>query len=432
MDEIKRLRLVATDRVKFSRTAHWLYSHLLEHTGGPADAGDPNAVARSLQRLTQAARLGCRLRNLDRLEAKIRETAAHWRPADLDWDRFFPDSGSRLVRRSILLKRPRPNGEKGVLFIAFEDEWLRLFRYARLAQLAQDYDLVLSPTWSPPHDLPFLTAATLWPSTLFMILSNHDDLPVFPRLASKVKAVPLLASSWVRPELFAPFGDPVKSYDVAMLANFAQYKRHFALFRALRNMEKTTALLLGRGWAGRTRQTIEEEARLFGVLDRITIQEGLEDAEMIAALQSAKVSVILSMREGSCVAVAESLFANVPVGLLEGANIGSRIFINEQTGCFLRPGALAEDLAGFLRRYRVYEPRQWALENGISCTASTAILNDALKSSAKAAGRPWTVDIVPLHWRPNAEFLNPGDKESMRDEYARFEKAYGVTIALSE
>ena len=66
--------------------------------------------------------------------------------------------------------------------------------------------------------------------------------------------------------------------------------------------------------------------------------------------------------------------------------------------------------------------------NSISCKGSSLVMNDALKSWATMGGRPWTVDIVPMHWRPNAEFLVPGDKEKMRDEYARFEKSYGISI----
>jgi hypothetical protein len=359
--------------------------------------------------------------------------AARWRPADFDWDRFFPSSRSKSVRRSIILKRPQPNGEKGVLFVAFEDEWLRLFRHAKLSWLARDYDLIVSPSWSPPHELSLLVAAAMWPGTLFTILSNHDDIPAFEQLAHNVKVIPLLASNWVHPELFAPRGEPTKQYDIVMVANFAKYKRHFALFRALGSMEgKTKVLLLGGTWEGRTRDTIRDEARLFGVLDRITIREGLGGAEMAEALQSAKVSVIMSMREGSCVAVAESLFANVPVGLIRGANVGSRFFINDRTGCFLRPKALAKDLAAFVARYRSYEPLKWALENEISCKGSCRVMNDALKSWARTAGSPWTVDIVPMHWRPNAKFLVPSDNERMRDEYVRFEKDYGVSIELPQ
>src|SRR5207244_8495781 len=137
------------------------------------------------------------------------------------------------------------------------------------------------------------------------------------RLANNIETIPLLASSWVNAETFIPDTSLHKHYDIAVLANFASYKRHFALFRALHQMDKNLrVLLLGRSWAGRTKSTLEGEARLFGVLNRITIAEGLADREMIQALQSAKVSVIMSLAEGACVAVTESLFADVPVGLI--------------------------------------------------------------------------------------------------------------------
>jgi len=45
---------------------------------------------------------------------------------------------------------------------------------------------------------------------------------------------------------------------------------------------------------------------------------------------------VLSRREGSCVVVAESMFADTPVALLDNAVIGSRAFINDQTGRFSR------------------------------------------------------------------------------------------------
>ena len=220
-----------------------------------------------------------------------------------------------------------------------------------------------------------------------------------------------------------------KQYDIVILANFASYKRHFALFRALRQMDTSICvLLLGRGWAGRTRATLEGEARLFGVFDRLTIAEGLPDREMIQALQSAKVSVIMSLREGACVAVTESLFADVPVALIQGTHVGSRAFINAQTGCFLRPAHIAEDLAAFIQRYDRYQPRKWMLEHGTSYKESSRTLNEAIRTHALDSGRPWTIDLLPMHWRPNAEFLSQPDRLSMLDEYDRFERVYGIAV----
>ncbi len=60
-------------------------------------------------------------------------------------------------------------------------------------------------------------------------------------------------------------------------------------------------------------------------------------AEVVARwLCRARASVILSRREGSCVVVAESLFADTPAALLENAEVGSRAFINASTGRLLR------------------------------------------------------------------------------------------------
>ena len=432
MNTSAQLRFSVGDFLRFSKSVRRITSYAFQSSDYLSSPKFPDEYACCLERLALAGRLGYELRDLTLLESRIQARIDLWSPARFSWNKYFPRSEPRQVLKSIILKSPRPGGEKGVLFVAFEDHWLRLFRNCNISQLARDYDLVISPTWSPPYDLALFLAAKLWPGTLFTILSNHDDTAAFAGIAKNIKIIPLLASNWVNPSLFARSSDPEKQYDIVMLANFAKYKRHFALFRALRKMNPgVRVLLLGRPMEGRTQETLENEAHLFGVRDRITIKAGLDDAEMIEALQSSKVSIIMSMVEGSCVAVAESIYADVPVGLIEGARIGSSIFINEHTGCFLRPGALAQDLSAFVERYRHYAPRKWALQQGIGCQESSLMLNEALKSFALKNAHSWTVDIVPMHWRPNAEFLFPEHKEAMQSEYSRFEYTYGVSIGHS-
>ena len=426
---LKKIKLVAADYLRYQPLVGTVVSDLIGLRDRLSSERSPNQIARSLFALTAAARLRGREHWSASLETRIREKLARWSPDGFDWDAFFPNARPRLIQKSIILKKPGPAGERGVLFVAFEDNWLRLLRYADLAKLASDYDLVLSPTWSPPHDVPFLLAVKLWPGTLCTILSNLDDEPVFHRLAPNVVTVRLLASSWVQPEIFAPRPDVQKQHDIAILANFAIYKRHFALFRAMSQMRRRPRLLvIGHQLQGRTAETVMEEAKMFGVAENVTIAKGLPDEEMIRALQASRVSVIFSMGEGSCVAVTESLFADVPVGLLEGANVGSRAFINPQTGCFLRSGHIPEDLEQFIERSATYSPRAWMLEHGVSYKASSRILNDALKRVALEQGRPWTAGIAPMHWRPHPTFESAEDREAMRDAYARFEADYGIPI----
>jgi len=430
MHNLKRLKLVGADYLKYNPLSRAATGWVLQFVTGLSKPGHSNHVAKLLLRMTFAARLIGRDRPSPELEHRITEFAQQWSPVSFDWDFFFPNSKRQLVQKAIILKRPKDT-EKGVLFVAFEDNWLRLFRYGNIDKLAAQYDLVLSPTWSPPYDLPFLIAYRLWPSTLITILSNLEDAPVFHRLTPQVVTVPLLASSWVNPETFSVSQNNQKKFDVVILATFANYKRHFALFQAASRMRsKPKVLVLGHKWGGRSRAVLEEEARLFGVLEQVTFAEALPDKEMIEMLQSAKVSVIMSLGEGSCVAVAESLFADVPVALIETANVGSRAFINDQTGCFLRPGRIAQDLEEFIERSSTYRPREWMLANRMSHRDSSCILNEALKRLAAQKGQPWTTDIATMHWRPNAAFDSETDQERMRPEYDRFAADFGIPVQL--
>src|SRR5262249_1821396 len=160
----------------------------------------------------------------------------------------------------------------------------------------------------------------------------------------------------------------------------------------------------------------------------ITIREGLDDEAMLRSLQSARVSLILSMNEGSCVAVAEALIADVPVGLIRDARIGSRCFINQPTGRFLNAGTLDSDLKAFVSASNSFSPRKWMLEHGHSYRESSAKLNAALKAAAVEQGLPWTTDIVPMQWRPNPEYLSLGDAALFREQYPRFEEKYGIAL----
>lgn len=298
---LARLRIIASDRLRFSRSVRYLHSCAIEQRERLRRPKDSNGIARSLANLAAAGRSGFDLRNLSPLEAKVRDLMRHWTPANFSWDEFFPNTESDLVRRSIILKKPQSREEKGVLFVAFETQWIRLFRHADIESLARDYEIILSPTWSPSYDLALFITARMWPTHLFSILSNLDDLPVFARISTSLHPIRLLASNWVNPELAISDGEPEKKYDIVVIANWAKYKRHFALFQALAEMDSNLkVLLLGVPWGGRSRQSIEVEADLFGVRNQLVIKEAVPHSEVFRELRSGKICVILSMLEGSC------------------------------------------------------------------------------------------------------------------------------------
>ena len=275
-----------------------------------------------------------------------------------------------------------------------------------------------------------MIAARMCPGRFFHLLSNFNDIPTFRRLAANAEPVPLLASNWVNPELFNVDELPAKEFDMVMLANFAAYKRHFLLFRAMRDMSSDArVLVLGKEMDGRTAETIMGEAKAYGVDDRVVIKAGLPDAEMVRALRSAKVSLMLSGNEGSCVAVVESMFADIPVGVFADAVIGSKAYVNEQTGRLLHKRNLAGQLADFINGHDQYTPRKWVTEQNLSCHGSTRILNDHIRAKVTEWGEEWTTDIAVHHWRPNPSFVSSPDLVTTKRAYAQFEPNYGCSIA---
>jgi glycosyltransferase involved in cell wall biosynthesis len=253
-------------------------------------------------------------------------------------------------------------------------------------------------------------------------------LQILPRLAANYVVVPLFASSWVNPDYFQPVPLEKKDIDLIMVANFGEFKRHFALFRALRTMPREIrVVLIGQEQDGRTSDTLRSEAQIYGVADRFELHCNMAYEKLTSYMARARASAILSRREGSCVVVVESMFANTPVGLLEDAEIGSKHFINEQTGRLLRPHRLAEDLTDLIRSAASYSPRQWALQH-LSCTRSSAILNDMLKSHALSQGQDWTQDIAPLCWRPDPQVLRPDDRARLLPEREEIEKHFGLRL----
>lgn len=423
------LKLEFRDFLRFNRACRYIASRTiksLEKLKSPVKADD---FSLSASRLAKAARI-CPSSGLrDKIEIEMLKRTAGLDTSTLNWDIVFPESKPRKIQKGIILKRPQSEREKGVLFVSFEGQWLRLFRHADIGKLARDYFLILAPTWSPPHDLPFLLAAKEWPGGLFHILSNLEDIPAFQRIAPNAVTIPLQSSNWVNADLFKPDNTTEKRFDIVMLANFAAYKRHFLLFKALRNMPSSTrVVLLGRRMDGRTADTVTSEAAFYGVENRITLLAGLPDEKLVEALRSAKISLILSGNEGSCVAVVESMFADVPVGVFADAIIGSKVYINNDTGRLLIKKDLAAQLTEFIHEYDRYCPRKWVLENDVSCIGSTGIMNSIIKAKALEWGEDWTTDIAVHHWRPNPKYLHETDAINMRDAYADFAANYGIPI----
>ncbi len=354
-------------------------------------------------------------------------------PDEVLWSWMPAEAPEARVRKSAILK-PSGDGEKGVLFISFESQWEHLASLGpeRLAKLAEEYELVVAPTWSPPHMLVNFVFPRLFKGPLHCTISNLRDLTILPRLSPSYKPLRLFASSWVNPELYQPRPHSERDIDLVMVANFGRYKRHHAVFSALATIpreKRPRITLVGQPHGSRTAEILLREMESYGVRDSFTLRSRITDAEVVDILSRSRAALITSLREGSCVAVVEAMMADTPLALLRGAEIGSSAFLNEHTGRWLDEGRLAEQLPEFISASSGFSPRRWLLDNDVECHSSTRVLNDHLRTHLQAQGLPWTRDIFPHHWRPDPTHVNPDHKAAATAAAARLKEQLGLVLS---
>jgi glycosyltransferase involved in cell wall biosynthesis len=384
---------------------------------------------RRLALLARAAHVCPDRTGLERLLARIRDGLGRLHPDQVDWAVAGAGEADRTdLPKAIILKPPVSPAEKGLLHIAFESQWLRLLRSGQAEDVARRYDLLLGPSWSPPPDLALLLAIKLWPGRLYTLLSNFEDAVTMRALSPRLTPVPLLASSWVNPAAYQEHLGRPKDYDIVMLANFSRVKRHWLFFHTLRRLPRRyRVLMLGVPLDGRTEQAIRDEARAFGVEGRFDLHVRPTRADIARGLARARVSLIFSRLEGSCIAVAESLFADTPVGLFRTARIGSRAFLNAQTGRLLDRAGLAVQVERFVDEADDYSPLFWAREN-ISCYRSQEVLNRTLRAEALSEDRPWTRDVVPMQNDTVPRYVSAETEAEMQGWNDDFARRYGLRL----
>jgi hypothetical protein len=430
LTHVRRRALETEDWLRYHPVVRGVVSHYQRWASRASALDAAQALARAICRGCAAARLATSTSAERQIQAEIVRLVRRLEGRRFDWSEFFPDCAGRTIRKAALLKPYLGPREKGVVFIAFESEWVRLLQASDLAEFARRYTLVVSPTGSP-HNLVSYVFPAIFGATMFTLIANPRDPEVLPHLAPNLVVVPLYASSWVNPGLFEPVPRPERQYDLIMVANFGKFKRHQALFAALRDMPRDLRLLLiGQDQDGRTAQTIHETARWYGVAERFELRSHQDYGQVARAFCQARASVVLSRREGSCVVVAESLFADTPAALLANAEIGSRVFLNEQTGRLLNDDTLAHDLTALASEADSYAPRAWA-EANISCYRSTTILNDFLRQHALAEGQEWTQDIVPMHRTPDPQPARLEDRQRLAPERDLIREQFGLELGRS-
>lgn len=340
-----------------------------------------------------------------------------------------------LLDRSIILKAPRDGGEKGVLLMTFEYNWARLLlglSEEEFRWVDEHFDLVLSTSWSPTDYAVLALALSKVKGTVFVQSCNYTEIETIERFNPRLKCLSTLPCDWINPSLYQPRSPAERTTDIVMVANWGEFKRHWDLFRALAHMPASLkVVLIGQKEGGRTIETLRALARDFGVPQQLEFIESVPIEEVARQQCQAKVSLIMTRREGCCVAAVESLFAGCALAMRDDAHVGPLAYINERTGRRLRPFHLADDLMELIRAAGRLEPRNWAVEH-VAGAVSRKKLDQLLEHHARSIGQPWTAGVVQPQWRPHPTFANEADREAMRSVYetltTRFPKVFGPDL----
>lgn len=318
-----------------------------------------------------------------------------------------------------LLKPFVSESEKGILLVSFENQLAQLLNSGRFDEILARYRLVFIPSWSGLYskELFRLVAASDREPVFVMPVHNHER-ELVPTLGANCHSLPFNAASWVNPAFFE---GPAQERDIdcLMVANFASFKRHWLLFKALKGLPgdiKVTCVGVPLG--SRSAESIRREAAEYGVSDQVTIVEDPSQEELRRYFRRAKMFCAMSYREGSFIAVAESLMSGTPVIMFRNAHIGTKSLINEKTGALVKS---VRELRHKIVEYRNFEGhdqvRQTAIDN-ISAQANSRKLNDMLRDWSINSGKAWTVDIEPFYsQRLDFHYFNDESRDRLADDY---------------
>jgi glycosyltransferase involved in cell wall biosynthesis len=331
----------------------------------------------------------------------------------------FPYSPARYIgTRILVVKTARPN-ERGVIVVDYSNVFPLLVGMFDLQAITDRYTLVLEPSWNGLCQ-PELLLFTQYRCPIVVQTAEPRDQDMIAQLKSNLSFVPLAANWWTDPRQ-APPADAPRDIDVIMVASWADWKRHWRLFKALAQLRKRghrlKTVLVGYEM-GRTRGDIEALAEYFGIRDQVETFERISQDEVWKLLTRSKVHVLWSRREGSNRAIIEAMLADVPVIVRDGLNFGFRYpHVNEQTGRFVQEHELGDTILEMIAARRSYSPRDWMVRH-MTCQKATQILEEHLRAAAQAAGEPWSGGLVVKTSALDAQqYLDPADRGRFVGDY---------------
>lgn len=157
---------------------------------------------------------------------KTQAGAECWRAEQVGWDRYRKKFGRiderRALTSALLLKEPGPDGEKGVLYSAFEFNWMKLVANHDARAFLEEYTLVGASSWSPTDHAVLGNLQHLSDEPVYVGVSHPDDFAQYRLWSPAIEPIPMMASDLTDPDFFAPKPHAERTIDLLMVAHFAR------------------------------------------------------------------------------------------------------------------------------------------------------------------------------------------------------------------
>lgn len=332
----------------------------------------------------------------------------------------FHQSPERLLGGCIIVLKAPSENERGVLYLYYSYVYPLFLKYFDVASILQRYHIVIEPSWSGYCDLNVLCLHRLG-RPVFVGTLEPRDAAFLRSMPAGFVPVHFGGNTWVDADVFRPLSGIEKDIDIVCIASWARYKRHWAIFKALRALRRQgtdlTLALIGYRMDMNV-DDVRNQARLFDVEDLVEFHERLAPEEVNLLLNRSKVNLLWSRREGSGRAIIEGMAAGLPCVIRSGFNYGYRYpHINERTGAFATEDELPHALLRMVRNHAAYSPREPVVSE-MTPEASTARLNEAIRVVALRDGESWTNDIaVKVSTLNRLQYKNPADQLRFADDY---------------
>jgi glycosyltransferase involved in cell wall biosynthesis len=256
--------------------------------------------------------------------------------------------------------------QRGVLLIKFTETLGFFMNQIDVRALLRFFRLVLEPS-SSGYCLPEILFWTRFSDPILVMASEPLDREFLHGLGTNLMPIPIGASDWTDYRIFRPITGE-REYDVIYVANLTWIKRVHVLLRALCNIARRgrtlKAVIVLSSWGGspEAKAAFEQLLDFYGVRSQVTVLWGVDRIQLNEWVGRARVSVLLSRKEGSNKTLFESIFADTPVLLLRD-NVGvNKEHINEHTGRLVSEEELPDALIEFSDgAAKGFSPRSWAM-----------------------------------------------------------------------